>query len=82
LLSRFKNKKSSDPHRIFEKKNQKIVASDPTGAADCNGMTSMWPSDVRELCDGLIPRPRKKTLITKEKEEKMGQINTMKTKSI
>jgi exonuclease III len=29
--------------------------------------------------DGLITRPHKKTLITKEKEEKMGQINTMKT---
>jgi hypothetical protein len=27
------------------------------------------------LCNGLITRPRKKTLITKEKEEKMGQIN-------
>jgi exonuclease III len=39
------------------------------------------PSDVRGLCDGLITRPRKKTLITKEKEEKMGQINTMKTNS-
>jgi hypothetical protein len=39
------------------------------------------PSDVRRLCDGLITRPRKKTLITKEKEEKMGQINTMKTNS-
>jgi hypothetical protein len=33
------------------------------------------------LCDGLITRPRKKPLITKEKEEKMGQINTMKTNS-
>jgi hypothetical protein len=33
------------------------------------------------LCDGLITRSRKKTLITKEKEEKMGQINTMKTNS-
>jgi hypothetical protein len=33
------------------------------------------------LGDGLITRPRKKTLITKEKEEKMGQINTMKTNS-
>jgi exonuclease III len=33
------------------------------------------------LGDGLITRPRKKTPITKEKEEKMGQINTMKTNS-
>jgi hypothetical protein len=33
------------------------------------------------LCDGLIPRSRKKTLIAKEKEEKMAQINTMKTNS-
>jgi hypothetical protein len=43
--------------------------------------TSTGPSDGRRLCDGLIPRPRKKTLISKEKEEKMGQINTMKTNS-
>jgi hypothetical protein len=42
---------------------------------------STWPTDVRRLCDGIIPRSRKKTLIMKEKEEKMGQINTMKTKS-
>jgi hypothetical protein len=34
--------------------------------------------DVRRLCNGLIPRPRKKPL---EKEEKLGQINTMKTNS-
>jgi exonuclease III len=43
--------------------------------------TSTWPSDARRLGDGLITRPRKKTPITKEKEEKMGQINTMKTNS-
>jgi hypothetical protein len=43
--------------------------------------TSTGPFDVRRLCDGLIPRPRKKTLITKEKEEKMGQINTINTSS-
>jgi hypothetical protein len=42
---------------------------------------STGPSDDRRLGDGLITRPLKKTLITKEKAEKMGQINTMKTNS-
>jgi hypothetical protein len=41
---------------------------------------STWPSDVRRLCDGLVPRSRK-TLTTKEKEDKMEQNNRMKTNS-
>jgi hypothetical protein len=36
---------------------------------------------VRRLCDGLIPRLRKKHLLRKKKKKKMGQINTMKTNS-
>jgi hypothetical protein len=44
-------------------------------------MTESLKGDVRRLCDGLIPRPRKKTLITNENGEKMGQINTMKASS-
>jgi hypothetical protein len=33
------------------------------------------------LCDGLIPPSTEKTLITKEKEEKKKQIDTMKNNS-
>jgi hypothetical protein len=43
--------------------------------------TSTWSSDVRRLCDGLIPRPRKKNSYYERKRRKMGQINTMKTNS-
>jgi hypothetical protein len=32
--------------------------------------TSTWPSDVRRLCDGLIPRLIKKHLLRKEKKKK------------
>jgi hypothetical protein len=39
-----------------------------------------WPSNVRRLCDGYSPFTEK-NLITNEKEEEMGQINTMKTNS-
>jgi hypothetical protein len=33
------------------------------------------PSDVKRLCDELITRPRKKTLITIEKEEVRANID-------
>jgi hypothetical protein len=32
--------------------------------------TSTWPSGVKRLCDGLIPRPRKKHLLRKKKKKK------------
>jgi hypothetical protein len=42
-------------------------------------ITSTWSSDVRGLCDGLIPHPGKKTFIKKDDKEKNGTDNTMKT---
>jgi hypothetical protein len=60
--------------------------SDPSWAADCNGMTGCLKGDHQYVA---LQRPgvvrwsnspsTEKTLIMKEKEEKMGQINTMKT---
>jgi hypothetical protein len=38
--------------------------------------TSTWSSDVRGLCDGLIPHPRKKTFIKKDEKENNGTDNT------
>jgi hypothetical protein len=68
-------------------KEKEIVASDPSGTADCNGMTKCLSGDQYEaLRRQKVVRwtnspSTEKTLITKEKEEKMGQINTMKTNS-
>jgi hypothetical protein len=46
------------------------TASDPSEEADCNGMTGCLKGDHQRLCDGLIPRPRKKPLLRKKKKKK------------
>jgi hypothetical protein len=43
------------------------TASDPSGTVECNGMSS---SSSRGLCNGLIPRPRKKHLLRKKNNKK------------
>jgi hypothetical protein len=76
-------------------KEREIVASDvqrsgytqrPSGAADCNSMTGCLKGDHQygalrrqEVVRSANSQSTEKTLITKEKEENMGQINTMKT---
>jgi hypothetical protein len=57
--------------------------SEPSRVADCNGVTGCLKGDhqyVALRCQEVV-RKANSPLITKEKEEKMGQINTMKTNS-
>jgi hypothetical protein len=77
-------------------KQREIVASDLQRcgytqcleAANCNGMTGCLKGDHQyvalrrqEVVRWAISFSTEKKLITKEKEEKMGQINTMKSNS-
>jgi hypothetical protein len=51
------------------------IASDPSGVADCNGMTGCLKDDHQYVAF------RRQEVVRWAKEEKMGQINTMKTNS-
>jgi hypothetical protein len=69
-------------------KDREIVVSDPSGAADCNCMTGCLKGDHQYVAlwrQGVVrwanSPSTEKTLIKKEKEEIMSQINTMKTNS-
>jgi hypothetical protein len=62
------------------------TASDPSEAADWNGMAECLKGDYQyvalrrqEVVRWANSPSMEKTLITKAKEEKMGQTNTMKT---
>jgi hypothetical protein len=73
--------------RPFECSLQMLLstASDPSEAADCNGCLTGGHQYVALRRQGVVrcasSPSTEKTLITKEKEEKMRQINTMKTNS-
>jgi hypothetical protein len=54
------------------------TASNPSGAADCNGMTGCLKGDVRWASSPST----EKTLITKEKEEKMEEEDQQQTEKV
>jgi hypothetical protein len=63
------------------------TASDPSGVADCNGMTGCLKGDHqyvahrRQEVVRWANSPSTEKTLMKEKEEKLGPINTMKTNS-